>query len=316
MVVQVILDAPSSIYPSFSFYIILSSHTAISFLKTHLFLACVSCHTRLLTEHFILFTMSRFKWDKIWTWVFPGSAGLLRRGLCDGENLTAPPFLSPILCAPPFFMTMLENKYSREQLGLPECARLPSSHSRQAGRQEGRKGEVHVEPQSSTFVKEIEPGIVCHDPEPALGSVQVVLESERIMKTGDTCPASPSVGQWSSLFPTGALYFGIAFSQMDSCRREGHEGCLLGGRLEGVLLSCHRVWSAGELLSESLCTFLKENLVSKDNHCQSYSVFRCVCAGWGKMVEKEGQLWFLNKTSDWDCDCEVWQYTDTRLVLY
>lgn len=62
-----------------------------------------------------------------------------------------------------------------------------------------------MEPHSLTFVKEIETGSVCRDPEPALRSVQVVLESERIMKTGDTCPASPSVGQWSSLFPAGAL---------------------------------------------------------------------------------------------------------------
>lgn len=87
------------------------------------------------TFFLLLLTMSRFKWDKIWTWVFPGSAGLLRRELCDGENLTAPPFLSPHSLPPLFLMTMLENKYSREQLGLPECALLSSSHSRQAGRE-------------------------------------------------------------------------------------------------------------------------------------------------------------------------------------
>lgn len=62
-----------------------------------------------------------------------------------------------------------------------------------------------MEPYSSTFVKEIEMGGVCRNPEPALGSVQVVLVSERIMKTGDTGPASPSVGQWNLLFPAGAL---------------------------------------------------------------------------------------------------------------
>lgn len=52
-----------SIYPSF-FYTILNSHTATSFLKTYLFLACVSCHIRLLIELFF-FNISRFKWDKI-----------------------------------------------------------------------------------------------------------------------------------------------------------------------------------------------------------------------------------------------------------
>lgn len=73
-----------------------------------------------------------------------------------------------------------------------------------------------------------------------------------------------------------------------------------GRRLEGVFLTCHWVGSAGELLSESLCTFLKEKLVSKDNYCLLYSVFRCVCAGWGKMVEKNDSRGFLNKTSDWE----------------
>lgn len=69
----------------------------------------------------------------------------------------------------------------------------------------------------------------------------------------------------------------------------------------GVLL-CHRVGSAGELLSESLCTFLKENLVSKDNYCLSYSVFRCVCAGWGTMAEKNDSCGFLKHPTEMCCE--------------
>lgn len=79
--------------------------------------------------------MSRFKWDKIWTWVFPGSAGLLRRGLCDGENLTEPPFLSPHPVRPLFLMTMLENNTSGSSWA---SLSVPFSHLHTAGRQEGR----------------------------------------------------------------------------------------------------------------------------------------------------------------------------------
>lgn len=54
-----------------------------------------------------------------------------------------------------------------------------------------------------------------------------------------------------------------------------------------------------ERTAERVTSYLSEGeFVSKDSYCLSFSVFGCVCASWGKMVEKNDSRGFLNKTSD------------------
>lgn len=145
----------------------LNSHTATSFLKTS---ARVSCHARLSTEHgflFCFFNMSRSSGMRFeLLCVSRGWHGLLRHGLCDGEESHC----TSSLCPPHPVSSLFWLRMFREQGFLAAAGVSPSvpfSHRDPVGRWEGRGSDV--EPHSWIFVKETRNGLYVPWPRTDLG---------------------------------------------------------------------------------------------------------------------------------------------------